>query len=212
MEDLTTREQAENKLIDMIVEHLQTGKKFPTENQLIKDLEISRTTLRELLSYYKATGIITSQQGSGRYIEMPDISKQIANTWRILVRAKPSLLMDFLEVRSILELNSLGKAMQRIDLEQLQYMGEQVRIMKEKAEMGQAFVEQDGEFHKTLFRVTGNVFLEQLLTAFWELFADSPIEKNHEDLTTVAYQHGKNIGSLYPTKSSCSRRFNERTI
>ena len=93
MEDLTTREQAENKLIDMIVEHLQTGKKFPTENQLIKDLEISRTTLRELLSYYKATGIITSQHGSGRYIEMPDISKQIANTWRILVRAKPLSLI-----------------------------------------------------------------------------------------------------------------------
>jgi len=179
----------EDRIIDMITERLQSGEKFPTETQLAKDLGVSRTALRETLSPFEASGIIVSKQGSGRYVQLPDVSVQIVDSWRILLRAKPDMLLSFLEIRSMLEISSLGKAIERADAAQLQHMGLQVRIMKKKAARGEAFVHEDREFHKTLFISTGNIMLEQLLTAFWDLFESSPLNKQHSDLVEVADKH-----------------------
>lgn len=179
----------EDKIIDIITERLQSGEKFPTETQLAKSFGVSRTALRETLSQFEASGMIVSQQGSGRYVQIPDVSVQIADTWRIILRAKPDMLLDFLEIRSMLEICSLGKAIERADIAQLQHMGLQVRAMKKKAARGEAFVHEDREFHKTMFESTGNIMLEQLLTAFWDLFETSPLNKQHSDLVEVANKH-----------------------
>lgn len=184
------------KIMDIITACFQTGGKFPSEIQLAKELSVSRPAIREALSSFEASGIITSLQGSGRYVQMPDISEQLGDIWGILLRAKPELLIDFLEIRSILEIHSLEKAMSRIDALQLRYMDEQVRIMKQKAASGEAFVTEDSEFHKTLFKSTGNFLLQQLLTTFWYLFSTSHINKIHSDLVKVAYQHEKIFEAL----------------
>jgi GntR family transcriptional repressor for pyruvate dehydrogenase complex len=179
------------KIMDIITICLQGGSKFPSEAQLAKKFCVSRTSLREVLSPFEASGIISSQRGSGRYVHMPDISEQIADTWGILLHAKPGLLMEFLEIRSILEINSLEKAISRVDATQLRHLGEQVHIMKQKAARGEAFVIEDSKFHRTLFESTGNILLQQLLTTFWNLFSTSPIKKIHSDLVEVAIQHEK---------------------
>jgi DNA-binding FadR family transcriptional regulator len=184
------------KIMDIITTCLRTGGKFPSEIQLAKELSVSRPAIREALSSFEASGIITSLQGSGRYVQMPDISEQLGDIWGILLRAKPELLIDFLEIRSILEINSLEKAMSRIGALQLRYMDEQVRIMKQKAASGEAFVTEDSEFHKTLFISTGNTLLQQLLTTFWYLFSTSHIDTIHSDLVKVASQHEKMFEAL----------------
>lgn len=181
----------ENALIDIITECLKTGEKFPTEAQLEKELGVSRTALRETLSSFEASGMIKSRQGSGRCVQIPDVSVQIVDTWRILLHVKPDMLLDFLEIRSMLEIGSLGKAMERADAAQLKHMDEQVRLMKDKAACGEAFVQEDREFHKILFLSTGNTMLEQLLTAFWDLFELSPLNKQHSNLVEVAEKHGR---------------------
>jgi DNA-binding FadR family transcriptional regulator len=192
----TVENSLKENIIDTITLCLQTGDKFPSEIQLVKDLGVSRPALREALSSFEASGVITSLQGSGRYVQMPDISEQLGDIWGILLRAKPELLMDFLEIRSILEINSLEKAMSRIDTMQLRHMDEQVRLMKEKAARGEPFVTEDSEFHKTLFESTGNILLQQLLTTFWYLFSTSHINTIHSDLVKVAAQHEKMFEAL----------------
>jgi DNA-binding FadR family transcriptional regulator len=191
MKNLSQEKKLEGLIADMIGQCLQTGDKFPSEVQLAKDLGVSRTTLRESLSVFEASGIIASQQGSGRYVQVPDISGHITGTWRILLRAKPDLLMEFLEIRYMLEINSLAKAIERVSVKQLRRMGKLVKTMKEKAKCGEAFVACDREFHQTLFDAIGNTLLKQLLTAFWDIFITSHINTVHGDLKKVASQHEK---------------------
>jgi GntR family transcriptional repressor for pyruvate dehydrogenase complex len=179
------------KIMDIITVCLQTGDKFPAEIQLANELGVGRPAIREVLYSFEASGILSSLQGSGRYVQMPDISEQLGEIWGILLRAKPELLLDFLEIRMLLEINSLEKAMTRIDGTKLRHMGEQVHIMKQKAALGEAFVTEDSEFHKTLFESTGNSLLQQLLTTFWYLFSTSHINTIHSDLVEVACQHEK---------------------
>lgn len=179
----------ESKITDLVAECLRTGQKLPTERQLVKDLGVSRTALREALSVFEANGMITSQQGSGRYVQMPDISIQIINTWSVVVRANPAMLLEFLELRSILEIYSLPRAVERANVEQIRNMDKQVSAMMEKGKRGESFVYEDREFHRTLFESTQNILLEQLLISFWDLFDHFDIERAHSDLESVALQH-----------------------
>ena len=179
------------KMVDLIIEHLDSGEKLPSEKEMMEQFDVSRTTLREVLSAYVANGIIVSKQGSGYYVQTPNISKQIMETWFILLHKNPSLLLDLLEIRSILEIHSLPKAIERITTEQLQYLGLQVERMKAHAYQGESFVTEDRQFHTTLFASTNNIFIEQLLTTFWDLFEKTETNKQHDNLVEAALQHEK---------------------
>lgn len=187
----TTAEVLKEHLVELIIQHLDTGEKLPSEKEMMQRFNVSRTTLREVLYAYEANGILISRQGSGYYVQTPDISKQIMNTWSILLHANRSLLLDLLEIRKILEIRSLPQAMERITAEKLQYLGLQVEIMREKASRGESFVSEDRHFHRTLFESTNNIFLEQLLSTFWDLFEKSETNKQHDNLPAAALQHEK---------------------
>jgi GntR family transcriptional repressor for pyruvate dehydrogenase complex len=179
------------RITSLITQCLRTGEKLPTERQMVKALGVSRTALREALSVFEGNGMIVSQKGSGRYVRMPDISISIINTWSIVIRANPSMLLDFLEIRSILEIHSLPKAVERANVEQIRNMDRQVQLMIEKSKRGESFEQEDREFHRTLFESTRNILLEQLLNSFWELFCSFEIERKHLELESVALQHQK---------------------
>ena len=57
--------------------------------------------MREILNAYAVNGIIVSQQGSGRYAQFPDLGVQIKNIWAPFIKCRPSLLLDFFEIRTM---------------------------------------------------------------------------------------------------------------
>ena len=179
----------------LITEHLRTGDKLPPEKELTARFGVSRTALRDALNAYEAQGILTSIQGSGRTVKMPDLTDQIINTWGIVLEAKPDILFDILELRTSMEMAALPRMAERIDTEQLQFMGAQVERMKEKAKRGETFMEEDRAFHMTMFHNAGNVLTEQLLIALWSLL-NTQIATRHPDLMVVACQHEDLIKAL----------------
>lgn len=192
----TVPRNLEEKITELISERLDSGGKLPTEKQMVEDFGVSRAALRETLSIFEASGVITTLQGSGRYVQMPNVSAQLADTWAILLRAKPQILTELLEIRALLEINSLPKAVERVTINQLQDLGQQAATMKDKASRNEEFVEEDRKFHRILFDATGNLLLEQLMTAFWDLYVKSKVEPRHDDLMEVADQHRKILDAL----------------
>jgi len=89
----------------------------------------------------------------------------------------------------VLELGFLPKAIDRLDLEKTRELRRLVEAMLEKSSRGEAFVHEDREFHRILLSCAGNVLLEQLLKAFWDLYEQSNIVRNHPNLQTVARTH-----------------------
>lgn len=196
MSDQSYGKKIEERIIDLIVGRLESGEKLPPEKQLAADLGVSRAALREVLSAFEASGIVVALQGSGRYVQMPDISSQITDGWAILLRAKPMLLIELLEIRSVLEIGFLPKAIERIDIKVTQMLRELVDRMNEKANKGEAFVEEDQEFHRILFFSTGNILLEQLLKAFWDLYEQSNAIRKHTDLKNIAMKHQQMLEAI----------------
>lgn len=186
---MSKQETLNEKLCELILRSAETGEKLPTEKELMDYLNISRSVLRDMLNIYEASGVIVSRQGSGRYAQMPNIGYQIINIWSMFIHANPSLLLELLEIRSILETYSLPKAINKITIEDLQMLNYQVSEMKRKVALGQTFEKNDREFHRVLFSSTENHLLEQLLTAFWDLYDAAKVSSFREDLYLLANQH-----------------------
>jgi len=65
-------DQAIDSLINLIHnEKYQIGDKLPTEHQLSTELGISRTTLREAISYLERQGIVSRRHGIGTFVSIP---------------------------------------------------------------------------------------------------------------------------------------------
>lgn len=189
MMEQNERLEVESKIAALIADRLVSGSKLPTEKEMAKEFGVSRTVLREVLSVFEASGILKSLQGSGRYAQMPELGAHFTDTWSILIRANPYRMLELVEIRGILEISSLPRALERITVTQLQAMGRLVGIMKEKAEREEGFEEEDRAFHRILYESTGNLLLEQLLTAFNRLYVASRIDFKHSEMPLVAVQH-----------------------
>jgi DNA-binding FadR family transcriptional regulator len=184
------------KLTDLIVEKLAAKEKLPSEKQMMADLGVSRTMLREVLSSFEASGILVTRQGSGRYPCIPDVSAQIVDLWSIMLRANPACILDLLEIRSLMEINSLPKAIEHISVEQLTMLNLVVLEMERLAREGQAFVAQDRQFHLTIYESLHNLPLQQLISAFWDLFQRAGLGVHHEALEEAAHQHREMMEAL----------------
>ena len=180
----------EEKLSELIA-HCQVQDKLPTESELMKEYGVSRSMLREVLKSFEARGIIVSKQGSGRYVQNPDFVAQLNDCWKGLLNAASDQLLDLLDIRAVLEINSTQTAINCATPEQLRYLAEQVERMKEKAAAGETFTEEDRKFHTMIFSSTGNSVMANLLNIFWDLFGQSNIDPHHGDLISSANQHAK---------------------
>ncbi|MBX6353497.1 MAG: FadR family transcriptional regulator [Thermoflavifilum sp.] len=160
----------QQKVMEVIVERLATGERLPPEKKLAADLGVSRSALREVLRAFQASGLVVALQGSGWYAQPPDVSASIADGWNILLRTQPNVLPQLMDIRYVLEVGFLERAIETLGISDLQKMRDLTDRMVAKARRGEEFVEEDREFHRILFSRTGNILLEQLLKAFWDLF------------------------------------------
>lgn len=196
MKEIKSQKALTAQINELVMKSIRTGEKLPTEKEMTERFGVSRALLRDVLSVYEASGVIVSRQGSGRYAQIPDIGAQIIGIWSIFIKENPTMLLNLLEIRSILEIYSLPNVISKISIDQLRDLNEQVNEMKRKVSLGQTFAENDKEFHKILFASTDNKLLEQLLSAFWDLYVDAQLSTYREDLHLLAAQHQEILDAI----------------
>ena len=77
-------EQTSDRLYEMIVDEQRyaPGSKLPNENDLSGELKVSRTTLREAISFLVAQGVLEIRRGKGTFVaeELPAASWSTASS------------------------------------------------------------------------------------------------------------------------------------
>ena len=68
-------EQTADRLYELIVDEgrYPLGSKLPNENELSQALEVSRTTLREAISFLVAQGVLEIRRGKGTFVAHPKL-------------------------------------------------------------------------------------------------------------------------------------------
>lgn len=156
-------EQAADRLLEMIVdEHrYEGGSKLPNENELAELLNVSRTTLREAISFLVAQGILEIQRGKGTFVatELPRSGVDLTALSGTHSRVRAT---DLFEMRLIFEPATVALACERASDEELEQICKKAERMEYTAKIGGDWAAMDQEFHLAIIRSSHNEYMRRL--------------------------------------------------
>jgi len=156
-------EQTADRLYEMIADEgiYSPGSKLPNENELSEELQVSRTTLREAISFLVAQGVLEIRRGKGTFVaaELPVAGLDLTELagMRSRVRAK-----DLFEMRLIFEPATAALACQRATDEELENIRKKAAQVEEEARRGGDWPAADQEFHLAIMRASHNEYMRRL--------------------------------------------------
>lgn len=134
---------------------LKPGDQLPTENELAKNLSVSRPVLREALNGLKALGLIKSIQGKGTFLNN-DYQNSISKVLRALWTFDRVSSKELIELRLIIERASVTLAVERINEEFLARLRSKYNALINKSTNDEEFVQDDIDFHRLIAESTCN--------------------------------------------------------
>ena len=156
-------EQTSDRLYEMIVDEgrYAPGSKLPNENELSEALKVSRTTLREAVSFLVAQGVLEIRRGKGTYVseDLPAAGMDLTSLagLRSRVRAK-----DLFEMRLIFEPATVALACQRATDDELAQIERKAQRMEHIAAEGGDWPLADQEFHWAIIKASHNEYMRRL--------------------------------------------------
>jgi len=148
---------------------LQPGDPLPPENELARQLGVSRNSVREAAKALESLGILEARHGSGLFVRGFSFDPLLENLpYGLLFDLHQ--MVDLLEVRRVLETGMIGTALRGASAEQVMGLQQLVEKMRARAEQEQTFIEEDREFHRKLFENLDNQILLKILDSFWLVF------------------------------------------
>ena len=141
---------------------LKPGDKLPTEQQLIEMFGVGRYTIREATSTLATLGYLRRIQGKGCFVR-EDLDPVKATGLALQNLQAATNIIDLVEVREILECNTVRLAAQRADADDIDRIKSAYSKMKQSQKNLSRFIEHDFEFHIALARSTGNQLILEMM-------------------------------------------------
>ncbi len=165
-----------NKLTESIVNVLLTnikngmlspGSKLPPERELMKQLQVGRSTLREAVQSLALMGILEVKPGEGTFVRT--ISKeQIVGPHIFVPIIDTESMADFFEARLLIEPHIAALASKRRNAEDIGAIEETLEKTKQNIRNGHQVDRWAGQFHLQVARASKNIvcvrFLEAILS------------------------------------------------
>ena len=156
-------ERTADRLCELIMDERQftPGSKLPNENELSEALHVSRTTLREAISFLVAQGVLEIRRGKGTFVteDLPASAVDLTalSNLRSRVRAR-----DLFEMRLIFEPATVALACQRATDEELAQIRQKAERMERIAKAGGDWPLADQEFHMAIIKASHNEYMRRL--------------------------------------------------
>ena len=188
-------ERTADRLYELIMDERRfaPGSKLPNENELSEALHVSRTTLREAISFLVAQGVLEIRRGKGTFVaeDLPASAVDLAalSGLRSRVRAR-----DLFEMRLIFEPATVALACQRATDEELLQIQHKAAKMERIAREGGDWPLADQEFHMAIIKASHNEYMRRLYpiinSAVNEILQ---VSANREHMQSVAIAENKLI-------------------
>lgn len=142
---------------------------LPKEEELSKELGVSRVVMREAISGLRTLGFIETKRKKGTIFVQPKVFGMLRYVIMSGLLDRESI-KDLYELRLMLEIGMADLAVQNRTDEQLDALMDIVE-KEEKSENANELKEYDIQFHTILYKMTGNKSLEYFQHLLHQLFA-----------------------------------------
>lgn len=140
---------------------LAPGEQLPTEGRLCEQYGVSRTVVREAITRLAADGLVTARQGAGVFVNQRPAGSVGAMVDEI--SGKVSMVLNVLEVRMAVEIESAGLAAQRRSASQEAEILEAYNAFETRLRSGEPTGAADFAFHRAIAAATNNPFYVEIL-------------------------------------------------
>ncbi|MGZ4135302.1 MAG: FadR/GntR family transcriptional regulator [Tumebacillaceae bacterium] len=185
--------------------HLQPGDKLAPMSELATHFGVSRATVREAFSSLVGMGLIDLRHGEGTFVQKIDVQTMIIEPMNAALLLGRGDLHELLEVREMLEENTVRLACERATEEQLAGLHAALERMMQSRDNIEELVSADMQFHLAIAECAHNTVLVNLMNTLsepirsiqmtrWELVADEPkelIEQHRHIYVAIAAQDSK---------------------
>ncbi len=162
-------EEIVRRIVNLILEEgLRPGDKLPSERELIAQLSVGRSSLREALKILSATGLVQVVLGEGMFVGRGDLSliaRPLVLGLMMGVRSRNELI----ETRRVLEVELAGFAAERATPEEIDVVRNRLQVMKASQNDPERYSQADLEFHLAIAKAAHNDLLYNLLTTLREI-------------------------------------------
>ncbi len=162
---LSKAQQVAQELLNRIVESsLAPGQTFATEAELLRQLDVSRPTLREGIRILEAQGVLSQRPGpgGGLVIQRPSLD-MLALSLSIYLRFNDVPFLPVVQAREIIEPALAAEAAEKGSDEDFTEMAASIERMLAGDQDQAAFIAENRIFHNIIARASGNKVLE----TFW---------------------------------------------
>jgi len=170
VERTTVSEEIARKIIDLVNSgSLRPGDKLPSERNLMSQLNVSRSPIREALRSLSLIGLLETRPGDGTYVSehlTPGLADQV--DWSILEDKQD--VVEWLEVREPLEIQAASLAAERATPEDIEHLEAILAAHYNSADNPQRLAETEIEFHKTIVEIARNETLYELMAVFYDFY------------------------------------------
>ena len=139
----------------------KTGDKIPSENELAKALEVSRSTVRFAIQQFIAVGSMVSIHGKGTFVKSENL-RAFANT-PLQPRLVEEGVRKIMEFRSIIEPAECYLSAQNDTDENIENLTLYLEAMLKNIGNDDEITKNDCNFHLEIARASGNQFIESSL-------------------------------------------------
>jgi len=194
----------------IIANSLRPGDMLPPETELVRQLGVSRTSVREAVKALESLGLLEVRQGSG--LVMREFSLQPLLENLSYGHFDLQELEEVLEIRRVLEVGLISAAMDRMPAATLADLRQTAQLMREHAERSIANHAEDRRFHQLLFAALGNQILLSLLDVFWLTFnkASAHADLHDTDPLRTAADHAAIVEAIAAGDVEATRRALDR--
>ncbi|MFF4045229.1 FadR/GntR family transcriptional regulator [Streptomyces chartreusis] len=170
-----SEELAERLLSEIIDGVYPPDAALPPEGELAEQASVSRLTVREAVKQLRAQNVVRVVRGRGTYVNAPDRWTALEPVVRAASRSSHTSLSErLIEARRLIENGATELAALRRGETDLAELREHLAAMREAADEAdtEKFVQADIDFHATVMRATGNLFVPLLFEPFGPLLAE----------------------------------------
>jgi GntR family transcriptional repressor for pyruvate dehydrogenase complex len=167
-----------SRLVDRVVDEIENlivngqlapGMKLPPERELVDQLGVSRTVVREAVHILVAKGLLDPRQGVGTIVRQVT-RDQVFESLDLLLRTSPEgvTFEHLYQIRSILEVEIAGLAADQATADDIENLRRIVAEMESALTTPKLLASTDIDFHRALAQITRN----PLLVVFVDLIRD----------------------------------------
>ncbi len=162
---------ATEAIVESLKERIRSGEfgpgdRLPSEQDLLRQYEVSRLTLREALARLSALGIVRVRHGKGAFVaDSISVSALDDVLIPLFSQLDNNRMQELVEARNLIESEIAAKVAETRTMEQLQLLEELLEHNSDILDDPERFAQRDYDFHLALVKMSGNNFYKAMYQA-----------------------------------------------